>query len=310
MVYRLLVASLLLLGVVVSFQIPQQILHAHHLAVILPEVSSSTNFGFLLSDAVALNSPTPDASAVAAAAAGIPNPGTFFNGNVGETVRNIAVGVTATIFLFAGVTFIAAAILVPAGAQQLEIECKAFLPETWDTYMSKLEEGQEIKDRPDLMFELGLLLNKAKADRLQQVCVELKLAPDLWQKYQNKLLNEQDLQDRPELIVQLNTDVGERAAQILRENTNICPSALWNSYESRTDNNENLNSRPDLLDELARELGYSDLLGAVVACLGGARAGQQPQQEQRGGDAVIDATTMSGITEVRRNENQWDEDDE
>ena len=173
MVYRLLVASLLLPGVVVSFQIPQQILHAHHLAVILPEVSSSTNFGFLLSDAVALNSPTPDASAVAAAAAGIPNPGTFFNGNVGETVRNIAVGVTATIFLFAGVTFIAAAILVPAGAQQLEIECKAFLPETWDTYMSKLEEGQEIKDRPDLMFELGLLLNKAKADRLQQVCIEL-----------------------------------------------------------------------------------------------------------------------------------------
>lgn len=287
MVYRLLVAFLLLPGVVVSFQIPQQILHAHHLAVILPEVSSSTNFGFLLSDAVALNSPTPDVSAVAAAAAGIPNPGTFFNGNVGETVRNIAVGVTATIFLFAGVTFIAAAILVPAGAQQLEIECKAFLPETWDTYMSKLEEGQEIKDRPDLMF-------------------------DLWQKYQNKLLNEQDLQDRPELIVQLNTDVGERAAQILRENTNICPSALWNSYESRTDNNGNqeLMNRPDLLDELARELGYSDLLGAVVACLGGARAGQQPQQEQRGGDAVIDATTISGITEVRRNENQWDEDDE
>ena len=157
MVYRLLVASLLLPGIVVSFQIPQQILHAHHLA-------ATTNFGFLLSDAVALNSPTPDVSAVAAAAAGIPNPGTFFNGNVGETVRNIAVGVTATIFLFAGVTFIAAAILVPAGAQQLEIECKAFLPEAWDTYMSKLEEGQEIKDRPDLMFELGLLLNKAKAD--------------------------------------------------------------------------------------------------------------------------------------------------
>jgi len=126
------------------------------------------------------------------------------------------------------------------------------------------------------------------------------------------LLNEQDLQDRPELIVQLNTDVGERAAQILRENTNICPSALWNSYESRTDNNGNqpLLERPDLLDELAREIGYSDLLGAVVACLGGARAGQQPQQEQRGGDAVIDATTISGITEVRRNENQWDEDDE
>jgi len=326
MLLRLLFSIFLLPGVAVSFQIPHQLLqhaaihsnaffHGGTSNVLVPSVVLSnpasiitTYSGFLLSTSA---SPNPSAVAAAAALAGVPNPDTFFNGNVGEhageVAKKIAIGVTAVLFLFAGLTYIAAAVLVPAGAQQLEIECTSLLPDIWEEYIGKLEEGQEMKDRPDLMFELGLLLNKSKADRLQQVCVELKLAPDLWKRYQGRLLNDQELQDRPELIVQLNADVGQRAAQILRENTNICPTEVWESYESRTDNGgkQPLADRPDLLDELARELEYSDLLAAVVVCLGG-----QQQQQQQGGDAVIDVTTISGITEVRRNDKQWDDDDE
>mmetsp|Transcript_47597 Transcript_47597/g.51431 ORF Transcript_47597/g.51431 Transcript_47597/m.51431 type:complete len:302 (-) Transcript_47597:2104-3009(-) len=301
----MLLSSILLLlpGVVVSFHIPHQLLQHDYAAI------HSTGNNFLLSTSA---SPNPSVVATAAALTGVPNPATFFNGNVGEHVgevaKKIAIGVSAVLFLFAGLTYVAAAVLVPAGAQQLEIECTSLLPDIWEEYLGKLEEGQEMKDRPDLMFELGLLLNKSKADRLQQVCVTLKLAPDLWQRYQGRLLNDQELQDRPELIVQLNADVGQRAAQILRENTNICPAKVWESYESRTDNGgtQPLADRPDLLDELARELGYSDLLAAVVVCLGG-----QQQQQQQGGDAVIDVRTISGITEVRRNDRQqWDDDDE
>ena len=326
---RLLISLFLLPGVVSTFQIPQQILQ--HTAIrssafvqgssgvstegvssLLSDVDHATlsstvaKFGFLLSDTSAV--------AAAAATVGIPNPDTFFNGNVGdhigEGVKNIAFGVTAIIFLLAGLTYVAAAVLVPAGAAQLEIECTSLIPDSWDEYLGKLEEGQEMKDRPDLMFELGLLLNKSKADRLQQVCVELKLAPDLWSYYQDKLSDDQALQDRPELIAGLNADVGQRAAQILRENTNICPETMWESYEKRTDNDgkQPLADRPDLLDDLARELGYSDLLAAVAACLGGGVGVGQGQQQQ-GGDAVIDVETISGITEVRRKEDQWDEDD-
>jgi hypothetical protein len=312
---RLLISLFLLPSVVSSFQIPQQILQ--HTAIRSSDFvqgSSVSKFGFLLSDATITSPPTPSAVAAAAATVGIPNPDTFFNGNVGdhigEGVKNIAFGVTAVVFLFAGLTYIAAAVLVPAGAQQLEIECTAIIPDTWNEYLGKLEEGQEMKNRPDLMFELGLLLNKSKADRLKQVCVELKLAPDLWSKYQDMLAADQELQDRPELIAGLNTDVGQRAAQILRENTNICPETTWESYEKRTDNDgkQPLADRPDLLDDLARELGYSDLLAAVAACLGGV-VGVGEQQQQQSGDAVIDVETISGITEVRRKDNQWDEDD-
>mmetsp|Transcript_11397 Transcript_11397/g.32824 ORF Transcript_11397/g.32824 Transcript_11397/m.32824 type:complete len:313 (-) Transcript_11397:590-1528(-) len=263
-----------------------------------------------------LSGGSPDANAIAAAAAtaGVPNPSSLFNFNVGEVFQNIALGITAVLFLFAGLTYIAAAVLVPAGAQQLEIECTALIPDTWDKYLDKLEEGQEMKDRPDLMFELGLLLNKCKADRLEQVCLESKLAPDLWKKYQDMLAPDQELQDRPELIAALNADVGMRAAQVLKENTNVCPSEKWEAYEQKTNGKEGLADRPELLDELARELGYSDLLAAVAACLLG-------EERSTGnldvidavvveGDARGDASTISGITEIRRNDgNQWDEDD-
>lgn len=256
-------------------------------------------------------SPDPTAVAAAAATAGVPNPSTLFNGNVGEVVRNIAFGVTAIIFLFAGLTYIAAAVLVPAGAQQLEIECTALIPNTWNEYVGKLEEGQEMKDRPDLMFELGLLLNKCKADRLEQVCLESKLAPDLWKKYQDMLGPDQQLQDRPELIAALNADVGMRAAQVLKENTNVCPSEKWEAYEQKADGKEGLADRPDLLEELAQELGYSDLLAAVAACLLGEERSTGNMDvidaDVVEGDARGDASTISGITEIRRNDgNQWD----
>jgi len=199
----------------------------------------------------------------------------------------------------------------------LELECSSLIPDTWEEYLGKLEEGQQMKDRPDLMFELGQLLNKAKSDRLQKVCVELKLAPDLWQSYQDKLFDDQQLRDRPELINALNTDLGKRSAQILKESTKICPPEIWQSYEQRTDGGalgkQELSDRPDLLDELARELGFSDMLAAVAACLaagaGGGGSGSGGGTGTVAGNAVIDvdATNVEGVKEIRRNENQWDE---
>ena len=162
-----------------------------------------------------------------------------------------------------------------------------------------------MKDRPDLMFELGLLLNKCKADRLEQVCIEAKLAPDLWQKYQNQLAPEQGLQDRPELIVELGLELSQRAGQILKENTNICPPATWAAYEEKAGNDELL-ERPGLLEELAQELGYTDLVGATTACLLSATDASPIKEE---GDARADATTVSGIIDIRQNTDQWEDDE-
>mmetsp|Transcript_15701 Transcript_15701/g.33959 ORF Transcript_15701/g.33959 Transcript_15701/m.33959 type:complete len:314 (-) Transcript_15701:458-1399(-) len=304
---------ILLLPVASAFLPPHAIANTVNLDVVgtsTPLLPSLDHF-LLVSQA----SLDPTAAAVAAATAGVPNPSTLFNGSVGDLVKNIALGITAVIFALAGVTYIAAAVLVPAGAQQLEIECTALIPDTWKEYLGKLEEGQEMKDRPDLMFELGLMLNKCKADRLEQVCLESQLAPDLWKTYQGMLAPDQELQDRPELIAALNADVGMRAAQVLKENTSVCPSAKWEAYELKAEGKEGLADRPDLLEELAVELGYSDLLAAVAACL----LGEGRITGNNGG--VVDAevvsaeddfsqiaSTISGITEIRRKDgNQWDE---
>mmetsp|Transcript_10794 Transcript_10794/g.22859 ORF Transcript_10794/g.22859 Transcript_10794/m.22859 type:complete len:330 (+) Transcript_10794:101-1090(+) len=279
-------------------------------ALRLADFSASSPFfhDFLL---VSDSTPNPSAVAAAAATAGVPNPSSLFNFNAGEVAQNIALGFTALVFLLAGVTYIAAAVLVPAGAQQLEIECTTFIPDTWEEYLGKLEEGQAMKDRPDLMFELGLLLNKSKADLLEKVCVGSQLAPDLWEKYQGMLVDDQELQDRPEFIAALNDEVRKRAAQVLRENTNVCPRDAWESFERKARESEGfgeLEDRPELLDELALELGYPGLLGAVAACTLDNSSAGAPVVE---GDARGDATTISGIAEIRRKDtNQWDGDDE
>jgi DNA-directed RNA polymerase subunit N (RpoN/RPB10) len=268
------------------------------------EPSSFFNDFLLLSDAY--SDPKGAAVAAASAAAGVPNPTSLFNMNFGEAARNVALGITAIVFLFVGLTSLAASVLIPAGAEQLKIECTLFIPDKWEEYLGKLEEGEEMKDRPDLMFELGLLLNKIKADRLEQVCLEAKLAPELWEKYQNRLMDDQGLQDRPELLAQLGIELSQRAGQVLKENTNVCPTATWEAFEEKA-GNDDLIECPGLMEELAQELGYPDLVGACVACL----LGDGGETKKIEGDATEILSTISGITEIRRNsDDQWEDDDE
>ena len=72
-----------------------------------------------------------------------------------DIIRNIAVAITAVLFLLAGITLVTASILIPAAAKELEKECLELAPELWDEYQAKLEPGQTIDKRPELMQELG-----------------------------------------------------------------------------------------------------------------------------------------------------------
>lgn len=190
-----------------------------------------------------------------------------------EIITNIAVGVTALLFLAFGITYLAAALLIPAGAAQLELECTQIMPDVWQEYLKKLDDGQQMKDRPDLMFELGLKLNAAKAEQLRKVCAEYY--PDLWDEYQTKLMDDQELKDRPELIDRLSRAVGARGAAQMKA---IAPTELWTKYEELALTTEvptemtpvgtppgrnapklPLEERPDLLLALSQEMGYQDM---------------------------------------------------
>jgi hypothetical protein len=91
----------------------------------------------------------------------------------GGILQTVLVVATAILFLLAGLTYVAGAILIPAAAKELEKECKELAPELWDEYMAKLGEGETIAQRPDLMEELGKKLNpimdaKIKAAQMGQ----------------------------------------------------------------------------------------------------------------------------------------------
>lgn len=75
-----------------------------------------------------------------------------------DTIRSIAVALTAIVFGLAGLTLLMANIIIPAAAKELEKECLELSPDLWKEYQAKLEPGQTMANRPDLMQELGAKL--------------------------------------------------------------------------------------------------------------------------------------------------------
>lgn len=188
-------------------------------------------------------------------------------GGVLEIVQNVALGMTAVLFLLAGLTYLTASVLIPAGAQQLELECQQIIPETWNEYLQKLQKDESIQDRPDLMFELGLLLNKAKADQLERLCQQQtedgNNNMDLWNDYQSKLQDGQALQDRPDLIQKLSMELGERATRRIQNN---CPPELWRQYQAKLEletPGQTMAQRQDLLAQIVQEPQYQALFDAT-----------------------------------------------
>lgn len=72
-----------------------------------------------------------------------------------DTLRSFAVGTTTILLVLIGLALVMANIIIPAAARELEKECLELAPDLWTEYQAKLEPGQTIANRPDLMQELG-----------------------------------------------------------------------------------------------------------------------------------------------------------
>lgn len=75
-----------------------------------------------------------------------------------EGLRTFFVVITALVFGFAGLTFVTAAFIVPKAAEQLEADTKRLRPGLWEEYEAKLGEGETMAMRPDLLQELGNIM--------------------------------------------------------------------------------------------------------------------------------------------------------
>ena len=75
-----------------------------------------------------------------------------------ETLRTFFIILTSIIFGLFGLTYITAAFIIPKAAEQLENDTKRLRPGLWEEYEGKLKEGETMSSRPDLLQELGNIM--------------------------------------------------------------------------------------------------------------------------------------------------------
>jgi len=72
-----------------------------------------------------------------------------------DVVKNIAIAVGGIIAVLAAFAILFSSFIIPAAADQLEKQAKELDPGMWQEYEQKLEPGETLATRPDLMQELG-----------------------------------------------------------------------------------------------------------------------------------------------------------
>lgn len=72
-----------------------------------------------------------------------------------SALRTFFIVITASIFGITAIAYLTASFLVPKAAEQLERDTKRLRPGLWEEYQDKLEDGETMVNRPDLLQDLG-----------------------------------------------------------------------------------------------------------------------------------------------------------
>lgn len=75
-----------------------------------------------------------------------------------SALRTFFIVLTAAIFGITAIAYLTAAFLVPRAAEQLERDTKRLKPGLWEEYEAKLGDGETMANRPDLLQELGNIM--------------------------------------------------------------------------------------------------------------------------------------------------------
>ena len=92
-------------------------------------------------------------------------------------LRSIAIGIIGVLALLVGISFFFANVVIPQAAQQLELQVKEKYPDLWREYEAKLEPGEVLAMRPDLIQELGNKMQQAdfkEFERMRQQAQDSK----------------------------------------------------------------------------------------------------------------------------------------
>ena len=167
MVRPAITALLLSAGSTGAFIAPQAFTPASRSAVALElldlshsAVETWSSASILLSDEAGLigdltNAASSSASAVSAPAAATDAAAAVDTDSLLSGVRTFFAVLTALVFGLFGLTYFVAAFIVPKAAEQLEADTRRLRPGLWEEYEAKLEPGQTMATRPDILQELG-----------------------------------------------------------------------------------------------------------------------------------------------------------
>jgi len=104
--------------------------------------------------------------------------GSGFNGDTAgiegslSALRSFFIVISAGIFGLTAVAYLTAAFLVPKAAEQLETDTKRLRPGLWEEYELKLELGETMVNRPDLLQELGNVMQPIIAQDYEMKAAE------------------------------------------------------------------------------------------------------------------------------------------
>jgi hypothetical protein len=94
--------------------------------------------------------------------------GLDFSSQVGDGTRNLVIGIVVIMVLVSALSVYVTQSLLPQQMNTLALMVKEEYPERWQELESKLNEGERMRDRPDLMTELteiGVTMMKEESEQ-------------------------------------------------------------------------------------------------------------------------------------------------
>jgi len=97
---------------------------------------------------------------------------------IGETLVTIASVVAIIFFGFGALLLIMANIVIPKAAEELEVKARKEYPEYWAACEAKLEEGETLAMRPDLIQELGRQVQEGDLKKFEAMAEQEESSSD------------------------------------------------------------------------------------------------------------------------------------
>lgn len=92
---------------------------------------------------------------------------TLLADGIGDTITTIASVIAIIVFVFGALLLVMANVVIPQAAQELERKAREEYPDYWAACKAKLEEGEILAMRPDLIQELGRQVQEADLKKFE-----------------------------------------------------------------------------------------------------------------------------------------------